>query len=167
MATLVALTLGAAGGWLATRLASRRAKKGAGSPDFEMWPKLANNKHEVGSIGICKVLLMNDTNYPCWIVLVPAKNNLVEVADLPEKEQEIVWKEVQFCATTLQKLFPCDKMNIASIGNICPQLHIHVTCRKDGDVAWPGPCYGAAPPKPYTDDELEAMLKKLRTALGC
>mmetsp|Transcript_9202 Transcript_9202/g.23527 ORF Transcript_9202/g.23527 Transcript_9202/m.23527 type:complete len:167 (-) Transcript_9202:19-519(-) len=166
MAALATLALGATVGWLATRLASRRSKKGKAAAGFEMWPKLASGKHEVCSLGLCKVLLMDDTNYPCWVVLVPAKNGLVEVADLPEAEQEVLWKEVQFCATTLQKLFPCDKMNIAAIGNICPQLHIHITCRKQGDIAWPGPCYGAAPAKPYTQEELAPMLQKLRDALA-
>uniref|UniRef100_A0A061SI96 Histidine triad protein n=1 Tax=Tetraselmis sp. GSL018 TaxID=582737 RepID=A0A061SI96_9CHLO len=166
MNTALTLGIGTAFGWLFARLASKRRNGCQPDPKFELWPKLANGKHEVCSLGLCKVLLMDDTNYPCWVVLVPEKNNLVEVSDLAPTEQAVVWKEVQHCANVLQRLFPCDKMNIAAIGNICPQLHIHITCRKKDDVAWPGPCYGAAPAKPYSPSELEAMLKKLRSALA-
>lgn len=65
----------------------------------------------------------------------------------------------------MQGAFAPDKMNVASIGNMVPDLHVHVTCRRRGDVAWPGPCYGAAPQEPFEKSELDAQVARLREAL--
>lgn len=89
-----------------------------------------------------------------------------EVVDLSEKDQRRLWEEVSLVCRAVRSSFaPGLKLNIAAIGNIVAQLHVHVTLRSPEDPSWPGPCYGAVPPKPYTPEALEGMLTRLRPAI--
>jgi len=122
---------------------------------------------------------MDDSNYPCWLVLVPRINNIIEVTDIPDpKDRAQMWKEVELATAVIQKLFHNNgggaggaggggpssfkKVNIAIIGNIVSQLHIHITARLESDPSWPGPCYGAVPAKAFTEDECSALVGRLR-----
>jgi diadenosine tetraphosphate (Ap4A) HIT family hydrolase len=120
---------------------------------------------------------MDDSNYPCWLVLVPRINNIIEITDITDpKDRAQMWKEVELATAVIQKLFQNSsgaagaagglssfkKLNIAIIGNIVSQLHIHITARLESDPSWPGPCYGAVPAKAFTEDECSALVGRLR-----
>ncbi|CAK0783121.1 hypothetical protein CVIRNUC_006316 [Coccomyxa viridis] len=142
----------------------RRGKRD--QKQFSLWPELANGKHEVLRLDLCTVLLMDDSNYPCWLVLVPQRHDIKEVIELDDKDQRKLWEEVSRVCRALKSTFaPGLKLNIAAIGNVVAQLHVHITLRSPSDPSWPGPCYGAVPPKPYAPDALELMLADLRRAL--
>ncbi|EFN54554.1 hypothetical protein CHLNCDRAFT_14451, partial [Chlorella variabilis] len=91
---------------------------------------------------LCRVLVVDDAAYPCWLVLVPRVNHTREVIQLTAAQQAALWREVAAAAQIIQDLYRPYKTNIAAIGNIVSQLHIHVTGRLQTDLAWPGPCYG-------------------------
>ncbi|CAL5220983.1 g3094 [Coccomyxa viridis] len=150
-------------GFLKPSLPFRKGKRGEG---FVLWPELAKGKHEVLRMDLCTVLLMDDTNYPCWLVLVPQRKDIKEVIDLSDKDQRKLWEEVSHVCRAVRRSFePGLKLNIAAIGNVVAQLHVHITLRSPKDPSWPGPCYGAVPPKAFTPEALEQMLEKLNTAL--
>ena len=160
-------------------------------PGFDLWDKLAANKHHVLDLEVSRVLLFDDTSYPCWLVLVPMMDGLGHMHDLPEAHQLTLMKEINKCSKVLQDEWKTPKMNVAAIGNMCQvglappppppsppqvepredrrltppqQLHIHITCRHEKDPTWPGPCYGGALKK-FEPEALEAMLAKLRGLL--
>eukprot|EP00884_Botryococcus_braunii_P009228 jgi/Botrbrau1/18306/Bobra.0179s0035.1 len=152
--------VGRARQWIGRRLGHGRwADK-----NFAMLPELAAGKHEICSLALCKILVVDDANFPGWLVLVPQKTGLKEVIDLSKEAQQLLWEEVAMACHALELNFHPHKLNIASLGNVCSQLHIHVTGRDPLDAAWPGPCYGAKPAKPYSPDSLDTLIEALRRA---
>lgn len=134
------------------------------SVDFSLWPQLASNKVEVCKLELCVVLLNDDSTYP-WVVLVPQQNDLREMHDLSEPHQLLLMKEINLCSKKLQELYKPDKMNVAAIGCVCPQLHIHVLGRTEGDRAWPGPVWGAHPATPYDEETKAKRVEEIKKAL--
>jgi diadenosine tetraphosphate (Ap4A) HIT family hydrolase len=133
--------------------------------DFNLDARLQADTHHVASLPLCEVLLMNDARY-AWLVLVPRRNGLTEIIDLPDNAQQELWREINQVATTLRDTVPCNKLNIGALGNIVRQLHIHVIARKEGDAAWPGPVWGHSPAQPYGDDELQTRVALLQRRLA-
>ncbi|MEW5839041.1 MAG: HIT domain-containing protein [Pseudomonadota bacterium] len=129
-------------------------------PDFELHPRLAADTIEVGELELCKLLLMNDAHYP-WLVLVPRRAGVREIFQLARADQHLLLAESSMLAERMQLHFAAHKMNLAALGNLVPQLHIHLIARHTHDLAWPAPVFGLHPAQPYTDDELQ----KLRTIL--
>lgn len=125
-------------------------------PDqFQLHPDLARDGISMGTFPLCQVLLINDSNYP-WFVLVPRRGGVVELSDLSETDYNQLWQESrQFC-TFLQSSLRPDKLNVATLGNMTPQLHVHHIARYKIDPAWPKPIWGAAAMHPY---ELQAISK--------
>jgi len=115
--------------------------------------QLKNDCAVLGRFELCLVLLMNDKQYP-WFILVPQREGITEIHELSEDEQMQCMRESSAFAKTLKTIFKADKMNIAALGNMVPQLHIHHVVRFRGDPAWPAPIWGASPPQPYTTEEL-------------
>ncbi len=109
---------------------------------FAMDPRLSQDAHVVGDLPLCRVLLMDDTRFP-WLVLVPRKPGLVELTDLNPSELPHVMEEVRLAGQTIKTIAGYDKLNIGVLGNIVPQLHIHVVGRRTIDEAWPRPVWGA------------------------
>ena len=99
-------------------------------------PQLARDTVALGDLPLSRVLLMNDANYP-WLILVPRRPALVEIIDLEENEQVQLMAEVARAAQVLKAATACDKLNIAAIGNVVAQLHVHIVARRRGDTAWP------------------------------
>lgn len=129
-------------------------------------PQLLNDCKVIGRFELCHVLLMLDANYP-WCVLVPDVENIREIFELSDAEQIQLTKESVCLAKSLSRLFSADKMNVAAIGNLVPQLHVHHVVRYQDDIAWPKPVWGTFPKKGYTDvaladieDKICSMLKK-------
>jgi len=132
---------------------------------FILDARLDADTRRVASLPLCDVLLMNDARFP-WLILVPHRPGLVEIADLPEEAQATLWQEVNLAAAALRADAPFDKLNIGALGNIVRQLHVHVVARREGDAAWPGPVWGSGRAEPYAPAELESLLERLRVALA-
>ena len=133
--------------------------------DFLLHERLAADTVEVMRWPLCRVLLMNDAAYP-WLILVPARPGISEVFELSATDQHLLMDETSTAAAALHRLFAADKMNIGALGNVVPQLHVHVIARHRTDPAWPRPVWGQAAALPYPPEALAERLALLRGALG-
>ncbi|GAA0686861.1 hypothetical protein GCM10009104_11030 [Marinobacterium maritimum] len=132
--------------------------------EFELDPRLVTDTIALGDFPLCRLLLMNDSQYP-WLILVPRRAGVTELYHLPANEQQQLMHEVSELSETLADLFQARKMNVATLGNMVPQLHIHVIVRQESDPAWPGPVWGKVPAVPYTPEGLERVRGKLERLL--
>ena len=131
---------------------------------FTLHDTLAGDTVEVARWPLCRVLLMRDSRYP-WLILVPAQPGLTELHDLSAADQSILMAEITRASEVLVALHKADKINVGALGNMVPQLHIHVIARFRGDDAWPGPVWGAHPAIPYETEALALALDRLRDTL--
>jgi len=129
----------------------------------DMHPQLLNDCLVLGRFPLCHLLLMNDANYP-WFILVPDRPDISEIYQLSADDQQQLLKESSLLAESLMTIYTADKMNIAALGNIVPQCHIHHVVRYITDIAWPAPIWGKHPAKPYSATEIEEVLEKLKNA---
>lgn len=138
------------------------------TPGFTLDPRLVNDTVPVVHLKVCQVLLMMDSSYP-WLILVPSLPGLRDLDELDTDQRNQVMAEVVFVSKTLKTLFGPDKipdkMNVANLGNIVEQLHIHVIARFKTDPTWPAPVWGKHPPVAYEAHALEVLVEKLRIAL--
>ncbi|HET9189628.1 MAG TPA: HIT domain-containing protein [Rudaea sp.] len=132
--------------------------------DFVLDPRLAGDTHRVGDLELTRVLLMDDARFP-WLILVPRRANLRELTDLGTGDQQRLLAEIDRCARVLHTLEKPDKLNIAALGNVVAQLHVHVIARRASDAAWPRPVWGFGEREPYTTDALPQRLAAMRRAL--
>jgi diadenosine tetraphosphate (Ap4A) HIT family hydrolase len=131
---------------------------------FALHPRLAADTFTLGDLPLCRLLLMNDAHYP-WFILVPRREGAREVYLLDEADQAALWRESARLSSALVTAFGGDKLNVAALGNVVPQLHVHHVVRYATDPAWPAPVWGRQPPRPYADAEREARVAALRAAL--
>ncbi len=124
---------------------------------FSLAPELQRDCIELADWPLCKVLLMNDSQYP-WFILVPRVAGVKEIIDLSEELQITLLQESGKLSKLLQQVFNPDKLNVAALGNMVPQLHVHHIARFTTDAAWPTPIWGKLPAVPYTDEQI-AVLK--------
>jgi diadenosine tetraphosphate (Ap4A) HIT family hydrolase len=129
----------------------------------ELHPRLRQDCRLLGHFALCRLLLMDDANYP-WFILVPDREGVTEIFHLSEADQRQLLRESSSLAAWLVETFQADKLNIAALGNLVPQLHIHHVVRYRDDPAWPAPVWGRVPPRPYTAEALERLLARLRGA---
>ena len=134
-------------------------------PAWSLHPQLARDSVPVGDLALARVLAMNDANYP-WLVLVPRVGGAVEIIDLDEADRSGLMAEIAQVSAALKRLTRCDKLNVAAIGNIVPQLHVHVVARRTNDAAWPKPVWGAAPAQPYGDEAREKFIASIRNEVA-
>lgn len=127
---------------------------------FTLDPRLEKDTIHLGDFTLCRVLLMNDARYP-WIILVPRIAGLTEVFQLNDKQQLQLMKESNIIAEKLKTLVQADKMNVAALGNVVSQLHIHHVARFTFDETWPAPVWGKGQAVQYDKDEREAVCKQL------
>lgn len=118
----------------------------------------------VGDFPLCRLLLMNDSNYP-WFILVPRREEVSELFQLDADDQRQLWQETTLLAETLKDTFAADKMNVATLGNVVSQLHMHVIVRRREDAAWPAPVWGRHPAQPYAGQQVGQIIDKLRLVL--
>jgi diadenosine tetraphosphate (Ap4A) HIT family hydrolase len=111
------------------------------------------------------LLLSNDSNYP-WFILVPRREAISEIFQLDVADQQLLWQETTALAQWLKGSFDADKMNVATLGNVVSQLHMHVIVRKREDAAWPAPVWGKLAAKPYTAEQVDAIRERLRLGLS-
>ena len=131
---------------------------------WTLHPQLAADTVAVGDLALSRVLLAKDANYP-WLILVPRRAGVSELIDLAENERVQLLGEIAASAEALKAVVPCDKLNIAALGNMVAQLHVHVIARTKNDAAWPKPVWGAAAARAYDAGEMDALLMKLRARL--
>jgi diadenosine tetraphosphate (Ap4A) HIT family hydrolase len=131
------------------------------APAFTLHPQLERDTVNIGDLPLCRVLVIQDANYP-WLLLVPRRPDVVEIIDLDEVEQAQLMTETSRVARALKDITRCAKLNIAALGNVVPQLHVHVIARRESDAAWPRPVWGAVAPLSHDKAELEAFIAALR-----
>ena len=132
---------------------------------FQLHPRLQQDCITIGHFELCRLLMMNDSQYP-WFVLVPEKADMSEIYQLTKPDRELLTEESSYLAENLAELYHADKMNIAAIGNMVPQLHIHHIVRYQTDRAWPAPVWGKFDAVPYTEQQITDNLARLRKQLG-
>ena len=131
---------------------------------FELDTRLHNDTYFVCDLALSRVLLMNDSQFP-WLILVPRKHNVSEIIELTEEEQIVLLKESVLVSKAMQELFSPLKLNVAALGNVVRQLHVHHVARFDTDVAWPKPVWGNQPSKPYQEVQAKTLVAQIKTLL--
>ena len=133
--------------------------------DWQLDPRLADDTHPVAQLPLCELRLMDDSHHP-WLVLVPRVAGATELIDLSEVQQQALLREVSQVSRLLREHFAPDKLNVAALGNVVPQLHLHVIARYTRDIAWPRPVWGHAAARPYTPEALVERITVLGEALA-
>ena len=134
------------------------------TPEESGWSLQARLKEDtidIGDLPLCRVLVIKDAHYP-WLLLVPRRRDIVEIIDLGEVEQAQLMTEISRVARGLKEITKCEKLNIAALGNMVPQLHVHIIARRSGDAAWPRPVWGVTPPLAHDAEELQRFISALR-----
>lgn len=131
---------------------------------FSLDSRLQQDTLVVGDFPLCRLLLMNDANYP-WFILVPRREAVSELFQLDAADQQALWQEATRLAEVLKDAFSADKMNVATLGNVVSQLHMHVIVRRREDPAWPAPVWGRHPARVYADAEIAFIRERLRLVL--
>ena len=131
---------------------------------WALHPQLEGDSSPVGDLALCRVLAINDAAYP-WIVLVPRRAGVTEIADLGG-DAGMLMEEILRASRVLKKVTCCDKLNIAAIGNVVAQLHIHIVARWLNDPLWPKPIWGVAPPRPGDAEAFARSVAVIRDRLG-
>lgn len=132
---------------------------------WSLHPQLAADTVPVGDLALSRVLLANDANYP-WLILVPRRPGITELIDLAEADRQQLMAESDAAARLLKSITECDKLNVAALGNVVAQLHVHVIGRRHSDKAWPKPVWGAAPPAAYDPAVRDGFIAALRRGLA-
>ncbi len=125
---------------------------------FKLDPQLKQDTFFIKDLKLCQVLLMNNSLYP-WVILVPKKANLVEIIDLSKEEQIVLIEEIALVSKALKKHLAPKKLNVANLGNMVCQLHIHIIARFENDPSFPKPVWGHLEAKPYKGEELKKVIE--------
>ena len=129
--------------------------------DFKLDPQLAADTIELGKLSVCKILLMNDSQFP-WIILVPERANITELYQLSDTDIAQVQKESLIISRLMMQHFKGDKLNTGALGNVVSQLHLHHIVRFQTDPVWPKPVWGNIKATPYSNDNLAKLTKLLK-----
>ena len=127
--------------------------------------QLERDSAAIGDLPLCHVRLMNDINYP-WLILVPRRRGASEITDLTEVDRTQLMREMARAVQALKSETRCDKINVAAIGNVVAQLHVHVVARFRTDAAWPKPVWGAKPTRTYESAAMDRSIAALRAQLA-
>lgn len=133
--------------------------------DFALHPQLAKDCIEIVDLPLCKLLLCNDSNYP-WFILVPKVKNATDIYLLSDDQQQQLFKESKILSEVIMTEFKGDKLNVAAIGNMVPQLHVHHVVRYKSDISWPKPIWGQHPLENYTASECDSLIKNIKFQLS-
>lgn len=132
---------------------------------FVLDERLQQDTVTLGNFPLCRLLLMNDASYP-WFILVPRREEVSELFQLDPADQQLLWREATALAEIVKDTFGADKMNVATLGNVVSQLHMHVIARRRGDAAWPAPVWGFQSAKRYSEAQLAGIRQKLKLVLA-
>ena len=153
-------------GWILGRSAQRTLGAGRAvstTAGFDLHPQLAADTVEVCRLDLCRVLLSRDSSFP-WLILVPQRAGVREIHELSMRDRVRLSDEIDLASRVMSALFAPDKMNVAALGNMVSQLHVHVVARYRTDRAWPKPVWGSGPAEPYATARLDSARKRLRMA---
>ena len=128
---------------------------------FELHPRLIQDTFHVANLTLCRVVLMNDSNY-LWLILIPRRNGIKELYELSNEDRLQLVKETDEVAKRMSIRFQAPKMNVAALGNIVSQLHIHVIVRRVNDISWPNPVWNNAAIKPYIEKDSNILITDIR-----
>jgi len=117
--------------------------------------------HLITELKLCSVRLIDNKKFP-WIILVPKRLNVTDITELKTKDQSLLMREIVFCSKIMKKVFKTKKLNVEKIGNIVPQLHIHIIARNKNDSSWPLSVW-VVKGESYSTAQLEKILKKLKS----
>ncbi len=131
---------------------------------YALHPQLAADTHPLRALELCELRLMDDANYP-WLVLVPRIAGARELLDLDAAQRHLLTDEIDLAARALRTVFQPFKLNVATLGNMVPQLHVHVIARFEDDPAWPAPVWGRVAARPYSPEGLIERIRRLEHAL--
>lgn len=131
---------------------------------WHLHPQLADDTHPIAQWHLSDLRLMDDANHP-WLILVPRVEGASELIDLTESQQAELTREIAAASRALQAAFKPHKLNVAALGNIVSQLHVHVIARFEDDIAWPRPVWGMASAKSYSPEALLQRIERLQVAL--
>lgn len=131
--------------------------------EFELHPDLRRDGIVIGQFPLSLVLLINDSAYP-WFVLVPRRAGIKDAIDLEPADYQRLSEESRLFALALKQIFSAEKLNIAALGNMTPQLHVHHIVRFASDPAWPNPIWGFQPLTAYGAQEIDTIRKKVEAA---
>lgn len=132
---------------------------------FSLDPKLESDSAYVCDLDLSQIRLGANSTFP-WVLLIPKRNNIREIIELEELDQQQLMREIVQVSRAVQSIYQPDKINVGALGNIVPQLHVHVVARYVGDKAWPSAAWKGDFKVPYTTEALEEALDKLRQALS-
>jgi diadenosine tetraphosphate (Ap4A) HIT family hydrolase len=132
--------------------------------DFILHSKLAADTFEVLSLEVSQLLLMNDARYP-WLILVPQVIGMRDLHNLSTKQYQTVTQEIVQVSEVLESLAQAHKMNVGALGNMVPQLHIHIIARQTNDAAWPAPVWGVGEAQPYSQDAAKTLIQQIASKL--
>jgi diadenosine tetraphosphate (Ap4A) HIT family hydrolase len=131
---------------------------------FTLNERLKSDTVELGRLELSRLLIMNDRSLP-WLILVPEREGIREIDELKSEDRGLLIEEIACMSGLIRKLYGPLKINVGALGNLVPQLHIHVIGRFRNDRAWPGPIWGTGPVEAYGVDELDIVKEKIRSAL--
>ena len=126
---------------------------------FNRDSRLESSTLPVGDLSLCSVRLQDDARFP-WLLLVPRRSGVSEITDLSEEDAATLWQEIRIATRVMQELAKPDKVNVATIGNLVPQMHIHIIGRFRSDPAWPGTVWGFGTRTPYPDHAARALVER-------
>lgn len=132
---------------------------------FHLHPQLKKDCISIGRLALCRLLLMNDKQFP-WFILVPEIEGITEIFQLNKQQRGLLIDESSYLAERLKTLYKAEKINIAAIGNLVPQLHVHHVVRYKSDKAWPTPVWGKFSAIPYSRQELTNTISLISDTLG-
>jgi diadenosine tetraphosphate (Ap4A) HIT family hydrolase len=131
---------------------------------WSLHPQLEADTAPVGDLSLSRVLTINDADYP-WLILVPRRAGIIEIADLGD-ETALLMREIVQVSDVLKHVTRCDKINVGAIGNVVPQLHVHIVARRKDDPLWPKPIWGFGPPRSGDAAALARFIAAIRDGLG-
>ena len=132
--------------------------------DFKLNERLEADSIAVTALELCEVRLMNDSRY-CWLLLIPRRAGVEEWHELVEADALQLSREIRMVSAALKSFTGADKINVAAIGNMVRQMHVHVVSRREGDATWPGTVWNSGEAVPYGTSEAEALAENLRGLL--
>ncbi|MDP1723500.1 MAG: HIT family protein [Alphaproteobacteria bacterium] len=130
---------------------------------FQLDSRLESDTDFIFDLDLCQMRLNHNAAFP-WIVLIPKQPELIEIIDLDTQNQQLLMREISLTSKIMQQLFHPIKLNIANLGNIVPQLHIHIIARYKDDKAWPGPVWNAGISENYEAKAKAERIEQIRTA---
>ncbi len=130
---------------------------------FQLNPAFADKNFKICELELCYLLLSNNMLFP-WVILIPKRNDIIEIIDLNKEDRQLLIEEIDLVSRAMKKIFLPDKLNVAALGNIVPQLHIHIIARYKEDELWPNPTFGGRS-EPYSQEKREEIIDKIRVTL--